>query len=74
MFCREQEKAEVKDQKVLEILKEKDNNIKILQEVSFVDPCSLTVFNVANSILFLLIAYTMCNLSVLRLLQILKFN
>ena len=31
--CREQEKAETKDKKVLAILKEKDNNIKILEEV-----------------------------------------
>ena len=32
--CREQEKAETKDKKVLAILKEKDNNIKILEEVT----------------------------------------
>ena len=31
---REQEKAEIKDKKVLVILNEKDNNIKILEEVS----------------------------------------
>ena len=35
LSTREQEKAETKDQKVLVILKEKDNNIKILQEVCF---------------------------------------
>ena len=33
-FYREQEKSEAKDRKVLAILKEKDNNIRILEEVT----------------------------------------
>eukprot|EP00794_Sanderia_malayensis_P010208 gene10208-11257_t len=34
VVLREKEKSEVKDQKVLEILKEKDNNIRILEEIA----------------------------------------